>query len=141
MFSTRHGDQVLATSAEGIPTYTWQPRTRRLNGVVRPRPPMQQVPTLFFDATRDSYSGRIYLKIVNRLGTAQRVRIKISGVASIKKKGLATVLHADRPDDTNSILEPEKIVPQTERIKGLSTDFNREFPPYSITVLELATKS
>jgi alpha-N-arabinofuranosidase len=50
------------------------------------------------------------------------------------------VLKADKLDDTNSLLEPTKIVPVTEKVKGLGTRFTRTFPPYSITILELKTK-
>jgi alpha-N-arabinofuranosidase len=139
MFSTHHGDVVLATDARDIPTYTWQPPARRRNGMEQPRPPAQEVPSLFFNATRDSQSGTIYLKVVNRLGTPQPVKIEISG-SSIASKGSALVLKANRPDDTNSIQEPAKIVPVTEKVKGLKTSFTRKFPPYSITILELKAK-
>jgi alpha-N-arabinofuranosidase len=139
MFSTHHGDVVLATDARDIPTYAWQPPARSRSGVEQPRPPAQEVPTLFFDATRDSQSGTIYLKVVNSLGTPQPVKIEISGSA-IGAKGTAVVLKANRPDDTNSIPEPAKIVPVTEKVKGLGTNFTRTFPPYSITILELKAK-
>jgi alpha-N-arabinofuranosidase len=140
MFNTRHGDEVLATDSQGIPTYAWQPPARRRNGVEQPRPPEQQVPTLFFNATRDRATGLIYLKIVNRLGTPQSVKVEITGVPAVDPEGTAMVLKANSPDDTNSLLEPTKIVPVTESVDGLGTEFTREFPPYSITVLELKTK-
>ena len=57
MFSTHHGDDVLATDAQDIPTYTWHPSARRRNGVEQPRPAPREVPSLFFDATRDSPIG------------------------------------------------------------------------------------
>ena len=57
MFSTHHGDTVLATDSQDIPTVSWQPPARRRNGVEQPRPPEQQVRQIFFDATRDSQSG------------------------------------------------------------------------------------
>ena len=140
MFSTHHGDVVLATGSQGIPTYTWQPPVKRnRDGVEQPRPPAQEVPTLFFNATHDSRSGTIYLKVVNRQGAPQPVKIEISG-SSIASKGTAVVLKADHPDDTNSIQEPAKIVPVTEKVKGLGTNFTRTFPPYSITILELKAK-
>ena len=50
------------------------------------------------------------------------------------------MLKADSPDETNSIQEPTKVVPVTEKVDGLGMDFTREFPPYSITVLELKTR-
>ena len=61
-------------------------------------------------------------------------------VGSIAAQGSATVLKADKPDDTNSIQEPKKIVPVAGNVGGLGTDFTRDFPPYSITILELRAK-
>ncbi len=141
MFSSRHGDQVLATDSQDIPTYTWQPPAGRArNGVQPSRPAPRQVPSLFFDATRDHASGTIYLKVVNRAAAPQPVKIEISGAASVDAKGIATVLKADQPKATNSLQEPRKIVPVTENAGGLGADFTRTFPPYSITVLELQAK-
>jgi alpha-N-arabinofuranosidase len=139
MFSTHHGDVVLAIDSRDIPTYTWQPPARRSNGVEQPRPSARDVPSLFFNATRDSQNGIIYLKVVNRAGTPQPVKVEIAGT-SIAAKGSAIVLKADHPEDTNSIREPAKIVPVMEKVKGLGTSFTRTFPPYSITVLELKAK-
>jgi alpha-N-arabinofuranosidase len=139
MFSSHHGNSVLATDSQNIPTYEWKVPARRRNSVDQPAS-TRQVPALFFDATRDSASGTIYLKVVNRQSTPQPVKIEISGVASVKSKGAATVLKAEKPDDTNSITEPKKIVPVTEKARGLAANFTRTFPPFSITVLELKAK-
>jgi alpha-L-arabinofuranosidase len=136
MFSTHHGDDILVTDSQNIPTSTWQPPARR-NPT---RPPAQQIQKLFFNATRDSQSGTIYLKVINSVGTLQPVRVEITGVHAIEAEAEAVVLKANSPEDTNSIQEPAKIVPVTEKIDGLGTDFTREFPPYSITILELKTK-
>jgi alpha-N-arabinofuranosidase len=133
MFSTHHGDTVLATDSQDIPTQAWQSPVRRRNGE-------QQIRKLFFDATRDSQSGMICLKVVNSLGTPQPVKIEISGLSAVEADGEAVVLKANSPDDTNSIQEPAKIVPVTEKVDGLGTNFTRTFPPYSITILELKAK-
>ena len=98
------------------------------------------MPSLFYDVTRDSKDGTIYLKVVNRLATPQPVNVKFGGVSSVEAGGEAIVMKADSPDDTNSIQEPKKIVPVMEKVDGLGTDFTREFPPYSITILELKAK-
>jgi alpha-N-arabinofuranosidase len=138
MFSTHHGDNVLTTDSQNIPTHPWQPPQRTRNGVPQgERPAPQQIPSIFYDATRDSQSGTIYIKVVNRQDTPQQLHVQISGVASVEAQGTAIVLKADSPDDTNSIQEPTKVVPDTETVDGLGTDFTREFPPYSITILEL----
>jgi len=140
MFSNHHGDEILATDSQNIPTINWQPAAKRKNGVEQPRPAAKTVQKLFFDATRDRQSGTIFLKVVNNLGTPQPVKIEISGVASIAANGTATVLKANSRDDTNTLQEPKKIVPVTEKVKGLGTSFTRTFPPYSITILELSAK-
>jgi alpha-L-arabinofuranosidase len=141
MFSTHHGNEILATDSQNIPTREWQPPQRTRNGVPQgPRPPKQQIRKIFFDATRDSESGIIYLKVVNSLGTPQQIHVEINGIAAVEPEAEAIVLKANSPDDTNSIEEPAKIVPVTETVDGLGTDFTREFPPYSITILELKAK-
>jgi alpha-N-arabinofuranosidase len=137
IFSTHHGDTVLATSSENIPTFHWQPPARRRNGVEQTPPPARDVPTLFFDATRDSKSGVIYLKVVNSRAEAQPAQIEISGVSKVAEKGQSITLKAGKADDTNSIEEPMKITPVTEKTEGLGANFTRIFPPFSITVLEL----
>ena len=136
MFSTHHGDQVLATDSQDIPTYTWAGGRGRGGQAATPR----QVPSVFYDATRDSQSGLIYLKVVNRQSTPQPLHVQINGASAVEAQGQALVLKANSPDDTNSILEPKNIVPVTENVDGLGIDFMREFPAYSITILELKAK-
>lgn len=140
MFSTHHGDVVLAADASYVPTWTWQPPVRTHNGVAEPQKPAQPVPSLFYDATKDSKTGRIYLKLVNRNPTPQPVTIALTGVASVAANGTAVVMKANSADDTNSIDDPKHIVPVEEKVGGLSANFMRELPPLSITVLELETK-
>jgi alpha-N-arabinofuranosidase len=136
MFSTMHGDEILATDSQNIPTREWQPRAQR-NGVA---PPPRQIREIFFDATRDHQSGIIYLKVVNEAGTAQRINIQISGCPNIGAEGESVCLAGTTPADTNSLEQPQKIIPRMEKAGNLSADFTREFPPYSVTVLKLKTK-
>jgi len=140
MFSLNHGDVVLPVVAQGIPTREWQPPALGRRGAAATPPPAspppQQVPTLFAVATRDSGTGTIYLKVVNRAGSAQFVRVELTG-ASVDSRGQAITLSAGSPDDTNSITEPSRIVPVTTAIDGLGSNFSRVFPAYSITVLKM----
>ena len=135
MFSTMHGDEILATDSQNIPTRAWQRRGRG-----GPVGAPQQIREVFFDATRDAKSGLIYLKVVNTSAVAQRINIQINGAKSVRSKGEAVVLSANKLDDTNSITEPSKVVPRTEKVDGLGANFAREFPPYSVTVLKVRTK-
>jgi alpha-N-arabinofuranosidase len=134
MFSLNHGDAVLSAEAENIPTREWQAPARR--GGSAPAP--QQVPFIFYDATRDKKTGTIFLKVVNTGGDARTVQIAIQGAQNIKPEGEMTVLSASTPDATDSISEPNKVVPVTSKVDGLGANFTRVFPAYSITVLQIA---
>jgi alpha-N-arabinofuranosidase len=91
---------------------------------------------LFFSATRDSKTGTIFLKIVNREKDPTPVHVSLPG-ATIATQGRSFTLSAASPGDTNSILQPDKIVPITAMVDGFSADFTKTFPPYSITILEM----
>ncbi len=82
----------------------------------------------------------IYLKVVNTSGSARPIKIQISGAPKIEPEGEVVSLVGKSLDDTNSIEEPRKIVPRTEKVDGLSANFTREFPAYSVTVLKLKTQ-
>ncbi len=47
---------------------------------------------------------------------------------------------SDKPTDTNTINDPEKIVPVTSTIKGVKKNFKQSFPPYSVTVMQIQTR-
>ena len=135
MFSTMVGDEILATDSQNIPTRAWQ----RRGGGGAPAA-AQQIREIFFDATRDSKSGVIYLKVVNTSGSAKPIKIQFSGAPKIEPEGEAVTLAADNLNDTNSLEQPRKIVPRTGRADNLSANFTREFPAFSVTVMELKTK-
>ena len=141
MFSQNRGDVVLPVVAANLPTRDWQPPASRRGGVTQTNlPPLQKVPTLFYNATRDVKIGTIILKVVNSGGADQSVRLEIGGVAMVAPHGEAIVLSAHAPEDTNSITEPDKIVPVSSEVDGLGAGFTRSFPPYSITVLRLQAR-
>ncbi len=95
---------------------------------------------MFSVATKDSHNGKVYLKIVNTMSTPQNVIIEIEGVKKVASDATMVVLKADKPEDTNTIAEPMKIIPATSKIKGVGKKFNRSFPAYSITVLQIDVK-
>ena len=156
MFNNCHGDVILPVRAQGIPTRTGQPPAPGRRGgqpppaaagtpptapvAPPPPPPAQEVPTVFWSATRDTKTGMVFLKIVNRAAAAQAVRVEFSGLTGVDAKGRAVTLSAGRPTDTNSITEPTKIVPVTSSVDGLGTSFTRTFPPYSLTVLQMKAR-
>jgi alpha-L-arabinofuranosidase len=135
IFSQYQGDEVLATTANNLPSYQWAQPGRR-GGPAK----TNEVKSVFYSATRDTKQGEIIVKIVNRADTAQSIKIDIAGVKSIAAKGTATVLKAAKRNETNTLKEPQRIVPATEKVKGLGTSFTRSYPPCSITILRLKAK-
>ena len=119
---------------------------RRTHGSPRSRagapiPPKRRVPTLFFDATRQASSGLVTLKVVNPIGAAQSARIELAGVIAVEPTGRTLILAAADPAATNSIAEPANVIPVAGEATGLAPVFPYVFPPYSITILELQTRS
>jgi alpha-N-arabinofuranosidase len=143
MFATNHGDTIIPISAHNVPSKEWQPfspdRGSRGAPAIR-QPIVEQIPMMFFDATRDSQTGMIYVKIVNRSDSQQPVHVTISGASSIDPAGRMITLSASSPADTNSISDPTRIVPVTSSVDGLSSDFTKTMPPYSVTILEIQSK-
>jgi len=86
-----------------------RPGSHRLRRTSR-APAPRQVPTIFSVATKASDKWKIYLKVVNTLGTAQAVKVEIGGAKHIAPGGTAITLSSAKRDDTNSITEPTKIV-------------------------------
>ena len=136
MFSTLHGEEILATDSQNVPMREWQPRAAR-GGT---QPPPRQIRELFFDATRDRKNGIIYVKLVNAAGTAQKVNIQINGARAVTPEGEAVTLRAENLDGTNSIEQPGKIIPRTEKLHRLSSHFTHELPAYCITILRIRTR-
>jgi alpha-N-arabinofuranosidase len=138
MFSHYQGDEVLATKADNLPTYQWVQAGRGREASQTPR--TNDVKSVFYSATRDTKHGKIIVKIVNRADTAQSVKMDITGVKSVAAKGTAIVLKAANRKETNTLAEPQRVMPVTEKIKGLGTSFTRSYPACSITILELSAK-
>ena len=113
MFGNHLGDQILASTLDG-------------GG-----------PRLFYSITRDSKSGRLFLKLVNASSTPQPIEIKLTGAASVKSTGSLITLSAHTLEETNSIQAPAKIAPVSGPLAKVSTDFHRTLPGYSIQVLEM----
>jgi alpha-N-arabinofuranosidase len=95
-------------------------------------------PRLFYSATRDAQHGVIFLKIVNASSQPQPVNIKLSGATHILPTAKSAVLSALTPAQTNTLLDPKRIVPVHGEVTGVKGEFRRTFAPYSITVLELS---
>ncbi len=114
MFSTHLGDQILNVTGKDS--------------------------TLITVATRDSASGKIYLKLVNASSGAQPVTIDLTGVENVGPTATAIVLSAPASSATNSIDAPTDVVPQTTEVEGVHSGFTYTVPGNGIVVLILDTK-
>ena len=91
--------------------------------------------------TRDSATGKTFVKIVNPSDKPQTVRIKLTGATEVGKTGKIETLSASSPNDTNSITEPTKVTPVTSPLQIPGSSFDHTFPAYSINVLELTANA
>lgn len=117
MFSNHRGDAIVKAA--------WQ------------EPPAQVLP---YSVTRDTKTGRVFIKLVNRAAAAQPIHVRLQGARAVAPEGEAVLLSAKDPTDTNSITEPDKIRPVTSKIGYCTDDFTYSLAPYSITILKLNVK-
>jgi len=136
LFSEYLGNVIVPMTASGIPKQVRPPRPQRPGATPNATPETpKSVPTLFYCATKDDRF--VYLKVVNALGTVQPVEISLIGVGKVKSEGTLAVIKGMKPEDTNSITEPTKIVPVITKIKGVAVSFKQKLAPYSVNILKL----
>jgi alpha-N-arabinofuranosidase len=126
MFSSHLGDVVLQSSARDVPNWTSD------DG--------KTFPALNWVATRKDEAGkpsRIYLKFASRAATQQPVHVRLTGAKKLAPTAVLTVLSSSNPDAGNSLDEPNRIVPRTQTVKGIASEFTLDVPAYSVGVLEL----
>ncbi|MEO5944188.1 MAG: alpha-L-arabinofuranosidase C-terminal domain-containing protein, partial [Ferruginibacter sp.] len=136
LFGNLLGDKIVTTTAENIPTQQ-KPFTRRDSA--QKKFTVVNVPTVFYSATMNEKTGTVYLKIVNTTGKKQAVNINLKGIAKVLPEATMSVIKGEKPGDTNTITDPEKIIPADSKIKGIANKFKRTLDPYSVTVLQLQT--
>ena len=95
---------------------------------------------LFYSVTRDSAKGIVYLKLVNASSAAQELKIALDGAKSVGSSAKLVVMSAGSTAATNSIFDPERVMPVESVVKGVGKEFARTLPGYSIEVLEIAAQ-
>ena len=94
-------------------------------------------PRLYTSVTRDEKQRKLFLKVVNGTSDAQPLRITLDGASGVGRQATLITLSGKSPNATNSITDPEAIVPVERRIQVAGSKFDHSFAPYSINVLEL----
>ncbi len=116
MFSNHIGDEILNATVEGSPL------------------------RFFYSVTRDSKTGKLYLKLVNATDSPRSLTIQLKGASKIGKSGKVLSLTAPTLQSTNTLQEPKKIIPVESSIANAGPKFAHTLPPNSIEVMELETK-
>ena len=137
LFGNNHGDEILTAEAPGMPT---RDVPMRGAGIQATDPRMRAVPRFYYDATRDTASGTIYVKVVNPTDAPLPVHFKIGGVSSIEADGQIGEVKGNDLLELNTITDRQHIVSTMSKAAGLGTDFTHSFSPYSANVLVLKTK-
>ncbi len=136
LFSQYLGDKIVPMTAENIPMRE-RPMSRRDSAEnTKPKP----VPSVFYSATKDEKTGTVYLKIVNTIGKRQPVEINLNGIGKVSSEATLVVVKGDKPESTNTINDPEKIIPVSSKIKGIGPVFKRSLDPYSVSILQIQPK-
>jgi alpha-N-arabinofuranosidase len=97
-------------------------------------------PRFFQSVTRDSATGKVYLKLVNASSDAQAINVQVDGSKDVKATGTLIRLAAKTPFETNTITDPIRVVPAQQPLTTLGKKFEHTMPPYSIEVIELVAK-
>ena len=95
-------------------------------------------PRVYTSVTRDEARHKLYLKVVNANSTEAPLSIALTAAKGIKPEAKLITLSGKSPDATNTIDQPEAIMPVTSTIHDASAQFQHSFAPYSINVLELS---
>jgi hypothetical protein len=82
-------------------------------------------------------AGLVILKMVNPNKTTLNCRIALKYYLKIKYKGEVTVMTSISNMDENSTKYPERVVPMTKELNGLTNTFNYECPANSVVLIKV----
>lgn len=98
-------------------------------------------PQKFFAiAGKTDSTGDVIIKVVNASSEAVQADIQLSYISGIKKNGTEIVICSQYGTDENSLAHPYRYIPVTKEINGLSNEFEKTFPPLSLSIIRLKTK-
>jgi alpha-N-arabinofuranosidase len=99
-------------------------------------------PKFFYSVTKDTARKRLYLKLVNAASTPQSLDVRMTGAdAGFKvESGRQLALTAHDTQETNSIDNPDRIVPVELKGRLTGSTFKMTLPPFTIQVMEFYEK-
>jgi alpha-N-arabinofuranosidase len=121
LFASNRGDAVLPVTLENVTTN------------------QSGIQALYASAARDEAAGEIILKVVNPTEADQTVQVALNGANQVSATARATVL-AGKPNDEDSMAQPEKVFPVQSELQNVSANFSAPFPAHSLSVLRIKTQ-
>jgi alpha-N-arabinofuranosidase len=95
-------------------------------------------PRVYTSITRDQQRRKLFVKVVNASSDAAPLNIVLDGIPSVAHEAKLITLSGKSPNATNSIANPQAVIPVEQRIQISGPKFEHSFAPYSINVLELS---
>jgi alpha-L-arabinofuranosidase len=86
---------------------------------------------------RDDRSGEVIIKALNTGPDAASVTFTLAGAKSVASSARVTTMTAANPTDENSFESPTRIAPVTSTMAGITPNFTRVLPPYSLTLIRV----
>jgi alpha-N-arabinofuranosidase len=110
----------------GSPAYYAQVMFASHIGDVTPKSELKADAGVFlpYSVTRQTSTGKVFLKVVNPGAAARSVKLVLNGLGKVRQEGEAVTLRADGPAETNTLTEPTKIVPVTTSLKNVAPTFD-----------------
>jgi alpha-L-arabinofuranosidase len=91
-------------------------------------------PKLFYSITAGAAKKQLYLKLVNASSEARDLEIRLDG-AKVAPVAKLISLRAHDTEETNTLADPERIVPVSSTVHDVSDRFHHTVPGYSIEVI------
>jgi alpha-N-arabinofuranosidase len=95
-------------------------------------------PRVYTSTTRDEKRRKLFVKVVNASSDAAPLNIVLDGIPSVAREAKLITLSGKTPNATNSITNPDEVVPVEHHIQVAGPKFEHSFAPYSVNVLELS---
>ena len=128
-----------ALSSYGSPSYWTQVMfSSHLGTEIVPAALANAAPRVFASATRNGATHKVFVKVVNATSTPQPLAIDLAGVGKLARQATLTTMSGKTPNATNSITQPNAVVPVSQTVSIAGPMFTHIFAPYSVNVLELS---
>lgn len=128
-----------ALSSYGSPSYWVQVMFSGHLGTEVVSSSLANAPTRVFESvTRDEKRRKLFVKVVNGTSDAQPLAINLEGAGKVAAQAKLIILSGKTPNATNTITNPNALVPVERSVSIAGPKFEQSFAPYSVNVLELS---